>query len=156
MPSARALLVASLLTEPPYGCLGPTGNDRYRKRSLRSQTVGTSQVNCQVAAAHSQWIGHQPTCSGRRFWRIHRMIRTAFCRKSPRVPRVCWLGNWALGTIDGGRQGKSAAFGRAHVVGGVEVLRSAKNDQAVAPFQIVREINGAGAVGLREYAVKPS
>ena len=40
MPSARALLVASLLTEPPYGCLGPSGNDRYRKRSLRSQTVG--------------------------------------------------------------------------------------------------------------------
>jgi hypothetical protein len=47
MPSARALLVASLLTEPPYGCLGPSGNDRYRKRSLRSQTVGASQVNCQ-------------------------------------------------------------------------------------------------------------
>src|SRR3954462_4501218 len=40
MPSARALLVSSLLTEPPYGCLGPSGNDRYRKRSLRSQTVG--------------------------------------------------------------------------------------------------------------------
>ncbi len=40
MPSARALLVASLLTEPPYGCLGPSGNDRYRKRSLPSQTVG--------------------------------------------------------------------------------------------------------------------
>ena len=54
MPSARALLVASLLTEPPYGCLGPSGNDRYRKRSLRSQTVGASQVNCQVAAALSQ------------------------------------------------------------------------------------------------------
>ena len=47
MPSARALLVASLLTEPPYGCLGPSGYDRYRKRSLRSQTVGASQVNCQ-------------------------------------------------------------------------------------------------------------
>ena len=54
MPSARALLVASLLTEPPYGCLGPSGNDRYRKHSLRSQTVGASQVNCQVAAALSQ------------------------------------------------------------------------------------------------------
>jgi hypothetical protein len=41
MPSARALLVASLLTEPPYGCLGPSGNDRYRKHS---QTVAASQV----------------------------------------------------------------------------------------------------------------
>jgi hypothetical protein len=26
------------------------------------------------------------------------MTRTAFCRKSARVPRVCWLGSWALGT----------------------------------------------------------
>lgn len=30
------------------------------------------------------------------------MTRTAFCRKSPRVPRVCWLGSWALGTSDRG------------------------------------------------------
>ena len=38
MPSARALLVASLLTEPPYGCLGPSGNDRYRNaRFARKQ-----------------------------------------------------------------------------------------------------------------------
>ena len=78
------------------------------------------------------------------------MTRTAFCRKSPRVPRVCWLGSWALGTIDGGRQGKSAAFGRAHVVGGVEVLRVIVNSQAVAPFQIVKKINGG------KFAVKPS
>ncbi|MEH2516343.1 hypothetical protein V1279_001916 [Bradyrhizobium sp. AZCC 1610] len=55
-----------------------------------------------------------------------------------------------------GRQGKSAASGRAHVVGGVEVLRGVENDQAVAPFQIVKEINEAGAVGLHKFAVKPS
>lgn len=54
MPSARALLVASLLTEPPCGCLGPPGNDRYRTRSLRSQTVGASQVSYHVAAAPSR------------------------------------------------------------------------------------------------------
>jgi hypothetical protein len=60
------------------------------------------------------------------------------------------------GDISVGWQGKSAAFGPAHVVGGDEVLRGSENDQAVAPFQIVKEINGAGAVGLREYAVKPS
>jgi hypothetical protein len=45
MPSARALLVASLLTERPYGCLGPPGNDRYRKRSLRSQTEGLRKLS---------------------------------------------------------------------------------------------------------------
>jgi hypothetical protein len=63
MPSARALLVASLLTEPPYGCLGPSGNDRYRKRS---QTLGASQVGCQVAAAISGTGDWETTTAGRR------------------------------------------------------------------------------------------
>ena len=35
------------------------------------------------------------------------MTRTAFCRKSPRVPRVCWLGSWALITSDRGGQDKN-------------------------------------------------
>ena len=35
------------------------------------------------------------------------MTRTAFCRKSPRVPKVCWLGSWALGTSNRGGQDKS-------------------------------------------------
>jgi hypothetical protein len=84
------------------------------------------------------------------------MTRTAFRRKSPRVPRVRWLGSWALGTSDGGRQGKSAAFDRAHVVGGVEVLTRIQNDQAVAPWEIIKEIKAASAVGLRKLAARPS
>jgi len=55
-----------------------------------------------------------------------------------------------------GRQGKSAAFGRAHVVGGVEVLRALGNDPAIAPFQIVKEFNVASAIGLRKFAVRLS
>jgi len=43
MPPARALLVASLLTEPPNGRLGPSGDDRYRKRSPCSQTNGRAR-----------------------------------------------------------------------------------------------------------------
>jgi len=35
------------------------------------------------------------------------MTRTVFCRKSPRVPRVRWLGSWALGTSDRGGQDKN-------------------------------------------------
>ena len=35
------------------------------------------------------------------------MTRTVFCRKSPRVPRVCWLGSWAMGASDRGGQDKS-------------------------------------------------
>ncbi|MDH6264519.1 hypothetical protein M2427_008482 [Bradyrhizobium sp. BR13661] len=64
MPSARALLVASLLTEPPFGCLGPSGNDRYRKRS---EAMGASQVSCQVAAAVSGTGDRETTTVGRLF-----------------------------------------------------------------------------------------
>lgn len=81
------------------------------------------------------------------------MTRTAVCRKSPRVPRVCWLGSWALGTSDrGGRggQGKSAASGRAHVVDGVEVLRGDESGHAVAALRNLRQINASSAVGLRK------
>ncbi|WP_092260532.1 hypothetical protein [Bradyrhizobium sp. Rc3b] len=63
MPSARALLVASLLTEPPFGCLGPSGNDRYRKRS---ETVVASRVGSQVAAALLGTSDQEPTTAGRR------------------------------------------------------------------------------------------
>lgn len=63
MPSARALFVASLLTEPPSGCLGPSGNDRYRKCA---EAVGASRVGCQVAPALSG-TGHLETrTAGRR------------------------------------------------------------------------------------------
>ncbi len=62
MPSARALLVASLLTEPPYGCLGPSGNDRYRKRA---DAVGASRVGCQVATALSGFGDWEITTAGR-------------------------------------------------------------------------------------------
>jgi hypothetical protein len=107
MPSARALLVASLLTEPPYGCLGPSGNDRYRKRSLRSQTV-----RLRKSTAKSRRLFRNESATSRRvragaIGGSTAMTRTAFCRKSPRVPRVCWLGSWALGTSNRGGQDKA-------------------------------------------------
>ena len=64
MPSARALLVASLLTEPPFGCLGPSGNDRYRKRP---EALGASRAGCQVAAALSGSGDWEKTTAGRLF-----------------------------------------------------------------------------------------
>ncbi len=64
MPSARALLVASLLTEPPFGCLGPSGNDRYRKCS---EAVGASRAGCQVATALSGSGDWETTTAGRLF-----------------------------------------------------------------------------------------
>jgi hypothetical protein len=112
MPSARALLVASLLTEPPYGCLGPSGNDRYRKRSLRSQTVGLRKPS-----AKSRRLFRNESATSRRvragaIGGSTAMTRTAFCRKSPRVPRVCWLGSRALGTSDRGRGARRARRAR--------------------------------------------
>ena len=65
MPSARALLVASLLTEPPFGCLSPSGNDRYRKRS---EAVGASRAGCQVATALSG-TGDWETTTARRLFK---------------------------------------------------------------------------------------
>ena len=79
------------------------------------------------------------------------MSRTTFCRKSPRMPRVCWLESWALETSDLGRQGKSAAFGAAHVVGGVEVLRADERSHAVAARRNFSQINASSAVGLESW-----
>jgi hypothetical protein len=82
------------------------------------------------------------------------MTRTAVCRKSPRVPRVCWLGSWALGTSDRGGQGKSAAFGLAHVVDGVGVLQGDENSHAVAARRNLKQINASSAVGLSGQVVR--
>ncbi|WP_407120197.1 lytic transglycosylase domain-containing protein [Bradyrhizobium sp. STM 3561] len=82
MPSARALLVASLLTEPPFGCLGPSGNDRYRKRS---EAVGASPVGSQVAAALSETGDRETTTAGRQDGKIKE------ARRSNRKP-LTWLG----------------------------------------------------------------
>ncbi len=54
------------------------------------------------------------------------MTRTAFCRKLPRVPRVCWLGSWALGSSDRGGQDKARkvrAVGRDVVQLGIPVIQ---------------------------------
>ena len=63
MPSARALLVASLLTEPPFGCLGPSGNDRYRKRS---EAVGASRAPSWLGGWAAGISGRKTTTAGRR------------------------------------------------------------------------------------------
>ena len=51
------------------------------------------------------------------------------------------------GEISLGWQGKSAAFGPAHVVDGVEVLRGGESGHAVAARRTIREINASSAVG---------
>ena len=53
------------------------------------------------------------------------------------------------GDIGLGWQGKSAAFGPAHVVDGVEVLRRDESLHTVAALRNLKEINASRAVGLR-------
>jgi hypothetical protein len=67
---------------------------------------------------------------------------------------VSTVGGWEQGQIDRGWQGKSAAFGRAHVVDSVEVLRGGENGHAVASLRNLRQINASRAVGLRKWAVR--
>ena len=59
------------------------------------------------------------------------------------------VGGWEQGQIDRGWQGKSAAFGLAHVVDGVEVLRGDERGHAVAARRNRKQINASRAVGLR-------
>jgi hypothetical protein len=47
-----------------------------------------------------------------------------------------------------GRQGKSAAFGLAYVIDGVEVIRGDESDHAVAARRNLKQINASAAVGL--------
>ncbi len=49
----------------------------------------------------------------------------AFSRKSPRVPRVCWFGSWALGTSDRGGQDKANCRSRTRRLSNVEKPLSA-------------------------------
>lgn len=104
MPSARALLVASLLTEPPYGCLGPSGNDRYRKRS---EAAGASRVGSQVAAALSGTGDWETTTAVRRDKRVSPVEPQAIdmawvlaCRSVGAGAALCLFNN-AIKTISG-------------------------------------------------------
>ena len=97
-------------------------------RSSPSHPTGVSALRVTIAIANARfarkrWGLRKSTAKSRRLFRSESatsrrvraganggstaMTRTAFCRKSPRVPRVCWLGSWALGTSDRGGQDKA-------------------------------------------------
>lgn len=100
-----------------YGrCLRPALYSSLRSSPSHPAGVSALRVTIAIANARKQWGLRKSTA---RSWRLFRnesaasrrvragaigensaMTRTAFCRNSPRVPRVCWLGGWALGTSD--------------------------------------------------------
>jgi hypothetical protein len=73
------------------------------------------------------------------------------CRKSFEIG---WERRGSGRLVVRGWQGKSAAFGLAHVVGGVEVLRRDERQHAVAALRNLKQINASRAVGLRKLAVR--
>ncbi len=97
-------------------------------RSSPSHPAGVSALRVTIAIANARFARKQSglrksTAKSRRLFRNElatsrrvragaiggstAMGRTACWRKSPRVPRVSWLGSWALGTSDRGGQDKS-------------------------------------------------
>ena len=110
-----------------YGrCLRPALYSSLR--SSPSHPTGVSALRVTIAIANArfarkQWGLRKSTAKSRRLFRNESatsrrvragaiggstaMGRTACCRKSPRVPRVSWLGSWTLGTSDRGGQDKN-------------------------------------------------
>lgn len=77
------------------------------------------------------------------------MAEIAFCRGFSEDFANSKVTGRARGPADHGWQGKSAAFGLAHVVDGVEVLRLDEREHAVAALWNPKQINASRAVGLR-------
>jgi hypothetical protein len=72
MPSARALLVASLLTEPPYGVSALRVTIAIANVRFARKQRGASQVNCQGRGGSFAMNRPPANVSGRRYWMIHR------------------------------------------------------------------------------------
>jgi hypothetical protein len=127
-----------------YGrCLRPALYSSLR--SSPSHPTGVSALRVTIAIANArfarkQWRLRRSPAKSRRPFRNESatsrrvragaiggstaMTRTASCRKSPRAPRVCWLGSWALGTSDRGGQDKAR---KVRAVGRGEESRNFKH-----------------------------
>jgi len=104
----RPALYSSLRSSPSH----PTGVSALRVTiAIASARFARKQSGLRKSIARSRRHFRNELASRRvragAIGRSTAMTRTAFCRKSLRVPRVCWLGSWALGTSDRGGQDKS-------------------------------------------------
>ena len=105
----RPALYSSLRSSPSH----PTGVSALRVTiAIANVRFGRKQRGLRKSTAKSRRLFRNESATSRRvragaIGGSTAMTRTAFCRKSPRVPRVCWLGSWALGTSDRGGQDKA-------------------------------------------------
>lgn len=108
-----------------YGrCLRPALYSSLRSSPSHPTGVSALRVTIAIANARKQWGLRKSTAKSRRLFRNESatiqhvragangrstaMTRTAFCRKSPRVPRVCWLGSSDRENTRAGRLFKSS------------------------------------------------
>jgi hypothetical protein len=105
----RPALYSSLRSSPSH----PTGVSALRVTiAIASACFARNSGGLRKSTAKSRRLLRNESATSRRVRAgavggSTAMTQTAFCRKSPRVPRVCWLGSWALGTSDRGGQDKS-------------------------------------------------
>ena len=105
----RPALYSSLRSSPSH----PAGVSALRVTiAIANARFARKQCGLRKSTAKSRRLFHNESATSRRvragaIGESTAMTRTAFCRKSPRVPRVCWLGSWALGTSDRGGQDKA-------------------------------------------------
>ena len=154
-----------------YGrCLRPALYSSLR--SSPSHPTGVSALRVTIAIANArfarkQWGLRKSTAKSRRLFRNESatsrrvragaiggstaMTRTACCRKSPRVPRVSWLGSWALGTSD--RRGQDKAP-KVRADGGLRTTSNFKHASNIAKIRhnfsfLPRRCSGSGFGNLR-------
>lgn len=106
-----------------YGrCLRPALYSSLRSSPSHPTGVSALRVTIAIANARKQWGLRRSTAKSRRLFhnesatiqhvragangRSTAMTRTAFCRKSPRVPRVSWLGSSNRENTRAGRRGQ--------------------------------------------------
>ena len=105
----RPALYSSLRSSPSH----PTGVSALRVTiAIANARFARKSGALRKSTAKSRRLFHNESATSRRvragaIGGSTAMTRTAFCRKSPRVPRVCWLGSWALGTSNRGGQDKA-------------------------------------------------
>lgn len=141
-----------------YGrCLRPALYSSLRSSPSHPTGVSALRVTIAIANARKQWGLRKSTAKSRRHFRNESatiqhvragangrstaMTRTAFCRKSPRVPRVCWLGSSDRENTRAGRRDKRGSPVGPQAIDMAWVLACRSVGTRAAPCVFMNAIN---------------
>lgn len=141
-----------------YGrCLRPALYSSLRSSPSHPTGVSALRVTIAIANARKQWGLRKSTAKSRRLFRNESatiqhvragangrstaMTRTAFCRKSPRVPRVCWLGSSNRENTRAGRRDKRGSPVGPQAIDMAWVLACRSVGARAAPCVFMNAIN---------------